>query len=185
MIEIASANVRVARPEDGARVAEIYAPYVVETPITFETEAPSADAMSERIARTLARFPWLVWEEGGRISGYAYASEHRARAAYRWCVEVAVYVDAAAQRRGVGRELYRSLFPVLARQGLRNAYAGITLPNAASVGLHEEVGFERLAVYRRIGWKLGAWHDVGWWERSLALHTPDPAEPIPFAGLRA
>jgi len=184
MIQTTSPNVRLARADDGARVAEIYAPYVIDTPITFETEPPGGATMSERIARTLQRFPWLVWEEGGHVAGYAYASEHRARAAYRWCVEVAVYVDASAHRRGVGRHLYASLFPILVRLGLRNAYAGITLPNAASVGLHEAVGFERLGVYRRIGWKLGSWHDVGWWERSLALHTPDPAEPIPFGELR-
>ncbi len=175
---------RVARPEDGTRLAEIYAPYVSATPITFEVDPPGAVAMSERVERTLARWPWLVWEAEGRVVGYAYASEHRARAAYRWCVEVAVYVDRHAHRRGVGRALYGALLPILERQGYRNAYAGITLPNAASVGLHETVGFVAVGVYRRIGWKLGAWHDVGWWSRDLAPHDSDPADPVPFPELR-
>lgn len=177
-------NVRVARPEDAARIAAIYAPYVESTPITFEIDPPSADDMRERVERIQARWPWLVWEDGGRVLGYAYAGEHRARAAYRWCVEVAVYVAAGAQRRGVGRALYGALLPMLVLQGFRNAYAGITLPNPASVALHEAVGFVPLGVYRRVGWKLGAWHDVGWWSRDLAPHDALPSEPVPFPELR-
>ncbi len=176
--------VRVARPEDAERIAAIYAPYVESTPITFEVDPPSATEVRERVERIQARWPWLVWEESGRVLGYAYAGEHRTRAAYRWCVEVAVYVDAGAHRRGVGRALYGVMLAMLVRQGFRNAYAGITLPNPASVALHEAVGFVPVGVYRRVGWKLGAWHDVGWWSRDLAPHDLEPSEPVPFRELR-
>ncbi len=177
-------TIRVARPEDGEHVAAIYRPYVVSTPITFETEPPSGAAMSERIESILPRWPWLVWEERGRVLGYAYASEYRARIAYRWSVDVAVYVDSTAHRRGIGRRLYQALFPLLTLQRLENAYAGITLPNAGSVGLHEAMGFRTVGVYSNVGWKLGAWHDVGWWGLALGRYPTPPPEPIPFGELR-
>lgn len=179
-----SHRLRIATPEDAGRIGEIYAPYVVSTSITFEFEPPGRDEFRERLEKTLHRWPWLVLEVGSRLIGYAYATEHRSRAAYQWSVDVAVYVDGAAHRRGVGRGLYEALLPILALQGYRNAYAGITLPNTSSIGLHERMGFEPIGVYRRVGWKLGAWHDVGWWQLTLRSHDPAPAPPIAFSELR-
>lgn len=123
--------------------------------------------MRRRIEEVSASYPWLVAEFDGRVAGYAYASPHRTRAAYRWAADVAVYVKRDHQRLGLGRALYDALLELLAHQGVQVACAGITLPNEASVRLHEAVGFEPVGVYRRIGWKAGAWHDVGWWQREL------------------
>jgi phosphinothricin acetyltransferase len=136
--------------------------------------------MSERIATTLVTHPWLVAVQEGRVLGYAYATRHRERRAYRWSTDVSVYVQADTPGRGVGASLYVSLLAVLTRQGFRRAYAGITLPNAASVALHEAAGFAHLGVYRNVGFKLGTWHDVGWWDRTLADDTNAPQEPVPF-----
>ncbi|HZL99660.1 MAG TPA: arsinothricin resistance N-acetyltransferase ArsN1 family B [Planctomycetota bacterium] len=174
--------VRVARGDDAGSVAAIYAPVVRETAISFELEPPDEPAMRRRIEETLAVRPWLVCERDGELLGYAYAAMHRERAAYQWCVETSVYIAAAARRQGVGRALYAALLPLLARQGYVHAYAGITLPNAASVGLHETLGFRPIGVYRRIGFKLGAWHDVGWWDLTLPGSglPARPAAPVPF-----
>ena len=172
-----TASLRLATAEDAVAIAEIYRPYVETTAFTFEIEPPTEAEMRRRIGDTLISYPWLVYESGGRILGYAYASAHRARAAYRWSVDTAIYVDSGSHRRGLGRELYGGLFPLLVRQGYFNAYAGITLPNAPSVGLHEAVGFEPVGVYRNVGFKMGAWHDVGWWVLRLQPHASNPDEP--------
>jgi phosphinothricin acetyltransferase len=138
--------------------------------------------MATRIRDTSTQFPWLVAEVDGAVAGYAYASSHRERAAYRWAVDVAVYVASAHQGRGIGRALYEALFERLARQGYRMACAGITLPNPASVALHERVGFRPVGVYREIGWKFGHWHDVAWYQRPLMPEGADPpGEPGPPA----
>lgn len=174
--------IRSADPErDAAACAAIYAPYVLHSPATFEDVAPDARAMRERMRRVQATHPWLVAEDGGRVAGYAYASRHRERAAYRWACDVAVYVGAAHQRRGVGRRLYEALFERLRAQGFHVAVAGITLPNDASVALHESLGFELVGVHRAIGWKAGAWRAVGWWQLRLLPVDGDaaPAEPLP------
>jgi L-amino acid N-acyltransferase YncA len=126
----------------------------------------------------------LVQVEAGAVVGYAYASPHRDRAAYRWSVDVTVYVHRAHHRRGIGRRLYETLFPLLVFQGFCTAHAGITLPNPGSVGLHEGLGFEPIGVYPAVGWKLGAWHDVGWWRRPLGPRLPTPADPLPLAEAR-
>ena len=131
---------------------------------------------------TLEFFPWLIAEEGGRVLGYAYASRHRERAAYRWSADVSVYVREDARGKGVGRALYTSLFAILRLQGIFNILAGITLPNAASVALHEAMGLRPLGVYERIGFKCGAWHDVGWWQYALRPHDGPPDEPIAISG---
>jgi L-amino acid N-acyltransferase YncA len=173
--------IRRARAEDGARCAAIYAPFVVETAVSFETEPPSAAQMAERIARCLRTHPWLVAEDGGELLGYAYATAHRQRPAYQWAAEVSAYVAPAAQRRGVGRALYGRLLADLAACGYRLALAGVTLPNPASVALHEAMGFEPVGVYRGVGYKLSAWHDVGWWQRALGDATADePTAPVPY-----
>lgn len=178
-----SARIRLATPADGAALAEIYRPAVDGSVTSFELTPPDADEMARRVVRTVARTPWLVFERDGRVLGYAYAGPHRDRPAYQWSVEVSAYVHRDAHRGGVGAALYTALFDVLASQGYRNAYAGITLPNAASVGLHAALGFTPVGVYRGVGYKLGAWHDVGWYERPLAPRAVDPPAPVPLSAL--
>lgn len=167
--------IRLCRAGDAAAVASIYRPIVERTPISFEAEPPSAVEMQRRIAATLAFAPWLVFDDGA-VAGYAYASRHRERAAYRWSVDVSVYVDQRRRRQGVGRALYGSLLALLRLQGFYAAHAGVTLPNAGSVGLHEALGFRPIGVYRKVGYKLGAWHDVGWWQLELRERggAPEP-----------
>lgn len=179
-----SARIRHATPEDAQAIHEIYAPVVLNTPISFELTLPDIAELAERVRSTQERFPWLVCELEHGVAGYAYASSHRARAAYQWTVETAIYVHSRARRRGVGRGLYAALLAILRLQGFVNAYAGITLPNPASVALHEAVGFKPMCVYRRVGFKLGAWHDVGWWQQALNDYAPDPAPPVPIATVR-
>ena len=161
---------------DAAACAAIYAPNVTAGVASFEEEPPDAAEMQRRIEETSARYPWLVAERDGAVAGYAYGTVHRTRRAYRWVVEVTVYVDQARRRSGVGRGLYEALLPLLARQRLQVAVAGITLPNDASVALHEAVGFQPVGIYRDFGFKFGAWHDVGWWQTRLAPLTATPQE---------
>ncbi len=168
--------IRIAVAADAGSIQEIYGPVVRDTVISFEQEPPSVEEMRRRIADTLARLPWLVCDRQGRIVGYAYATPHRARAAYQWSVDTSVYIHPQWRRRGIGRALYASLFEILRLQGYYNAYAGIALPNPGSVGLHEAVGFRPVGVYREVGYKHGAWHDVGWWHQAL---RPKPAAPAP------
>jgi phosphinothricin acetyltransferase len=168
-------TVRLATPEDAEQVQAIYAPYCY-TPISFELGPPSVEDMRSRLAKVLHQYPWLLCEDGGEVLGYAYASQHRERPAYRWSVDSTVYVRQGGQRRGVGRALYASLLAVLPLQGYVNTYAGVTLPNPASVGLHEAMGFQPVGVYRQVGFKCGAWHDVAWFQRPL---RPRPGEPLP------
>jgi len=160
--------IRPASPSrDAGAIANIYAPYVTDTVVSFEEAAPTPAEMAERIERLTKTHAWLVAEDGGEILGYAYACPHRERAAYRWTTEVTVYVDPQHQRRGTGRALYKELLESLAEHGYRVALAVIALPNDASVGLHEACGFTLVGVYRRIGFKLGEWWDVGWWQLEL------------------
>lgn len=177
-----SAVIRVATTADAHAVAAIYRPAVTDAVISFELVPPDVIEMERRISAVLQRTPWLVCEADD-ILGYAYATAHRERAAYQWSVDVSAYVRADVHRRGVGRALYASLFAVLALQGFRNAYAGITLPNPASEGMHRALGFTRVGIYREVGYKAGAWHDVEWLERALAPRTPDPPAPIPLSEL--
>jgi phosphinothricin acetyltransferase len=178
-------RIRVAAPSDAEAIAAIYAPVVRETYISFELEPPTADEMRRRVVQTLERHPWLVHERDGQVLGYAYGSEHRSRAAYQWSVDASVYVDRRLQRAGVGRALYGVLFRLLRLQGYYGAYAGIALPNAASVGLHESLGFEPVGVYRAVGYKLGAWRDVGWWRLELRAPEAEPRPPLRFPELLA
>ena len=163
---------------DAAAIAAVYAPSVEPGVASFEAAAPGEAEMRRRIAEGSRDYPWLVAERDGAVAGYAYGGQHRSRAAYRWTVEVTVYVDARLQRSGVGRELYEALLPLLARQRLHLAVAGITLPNDASVALHEAVGFRPVGIYREIGHKNGAWHDVGWWQAQLRAAGEAPEEPL-------
>lgn len=176
-------KIRTATPQDAAAVQAIYAPVVLHTPISFEVEPPTVAEMAQRIAATVARYPWLVGEDdAGHINGYVYASQHRERAAYRWAVDVTAYVREDCRGQKVGQRLYRRLLEELGALGYHQACAGITLPNAASVALHESVGFRPVGVYRDIGFKFGAWRDVGWWQCEVRppLAGAEPAEPRVF-----
>jgi phosphinothricin acetyltransferase len=168
-------TIRLATTDYAGQVQAIYAPYC-HTPISFELEPPSVEEMRARMVKVLGQYPWLLWEDGGEILGYAYASQHRERPAYCWSVDTSVYVRQERQRRGVGRALYTALLAVLPLQGYVNAYAGVTLPNPASVGLHEAMGFRPVGVYGQVGFKCGAWYDVAWFQRPL---QPRPDEPPP------
>jgi L-amino acid N-acyltransferase YncA len=180
-----SATIRLATEDDAPQIRDIYAPICLLTPISFEEVPPDETEIRQRIRNILAHYPWLVCDRGGEIRGYVYGSTHRPRAAYRWSVEVTAYVRDGCRRGGVGRALYTSLFRLLAVQGFYNAYAGITLPNAGSVGLHEALGFQPIGVYTAIGFKCGSWHDVGWWQLPLRPRPPVPAEPLTFDQLRS
>ena len=177
--------IRLARADDAQGLLDIYEPMVRDTFISFELEPPTVKELRERVRKTLPTHPWLVYEHGGRIAGYAYASRHRDRLAYQWSVDVSCYVHPQFRGQGIGARLYRALLAILQRQGFQNAYAGIALPNEASIRLHESVGFERIATYHRVGYKLGAWRDPGWWERRLGDAAPDPAPPAPLGNLGA
>lgn len=165
----------MAEPADAMAMLTIYAPFVRDTAVTFEYDVPSLEEFAERVRTVSERWPWLVIERGGAVAGYAYASSWRARAAYQWAVETTVYVHEGHRACGVGRAVYTALLACLRLQGHRMALGGITLPNAASVGLHERLGFRRTGLHRACGRKLGAWHDVGFWELELAPR--DGAEP--------
>jgi L-amino acid N-acyltransferase YncA len=183
-------RLRVADPDrDAARVAEIYRPYVEGTTISFEEVAPSADEMASRMAHVLELAPWLVAEDiDGRVIGYAYAGRHRDRAGYRWSVDLTAYVDPEFRGHGVGKALYGELVPTLRRQRFVNAYAGIGLPNDASVALHKSIGMSLIGVYKTVGWKLGSWVDVAWYGMRLTDPTDDsspPPEPIAIGDLAA
>jgi len=177
-------RIRPAEEGDAAAITEVYAPYVLETAVSFETEPPAAANMAQRIVRTLGTHPWLVADCGGKIVGYAYAGKHRERAAYRWSVDVTIYVSVARCRSGVGRALYLPLLEVLRRQGFRSAFAEIVLPNPGSVRLHETEGFKPIGVHNDVGFKLGHWHSIGYWRLGLADGPMPPGEPVPFAAFR-
>jgi L-amino acid N-acyltransferase YncA len=177
-------RIRLAVPSDGEALAAIYRPVVASTAISFELDPPDGREMAARVEAALAFAPWLVACEGPAVLGYAYASRHRERAAYGWSVDVSVYVREGERRAGAGRALYRSLFALLRLQGFCAAHAGITLPNAASVGLHEALGFRPVGVYRQVGFKLGAWHDVGWWQLELRERRGPPSPTLSIDALR-
>jgi phosphinothricin acetyltransferase len=178
-------SLRLATPADAPGCLEIYRPFVEASHTTFETDVPSTAEFAQRIAATLVSRPWIVAEEDGGVVGYAYASPIKDRAAYQWTVEVAVYVAEGMRGRGVGRKLYEALFRCLAGQGFVNAIGIIALPNPASIALHESLGFERVSHLKAIGFKLGAWHDSGWWQKRLADPPSEPEAPRPLASCRA
>ena len=173
-----NATIRPVEPGDAEAIAAIYAPNVTEGVASFELEPPDAPEFRRRIASTTATHPWLVCERDGEVVGYVYASTHNARAAYQWSANVTVYIDARQRRGGVGRALYTALFEIMKLQGFYNAYGGITLPNAGSVGIHEAMGFQLVGIYKQVGFKFGAWHDVGWWGLELQPKPPTPRAPL-------
>ena len=176
------AEVRPADVPDAAGIAEVYRPYVTDSVASFETVAPDAAELARRMLAA-PRLPWLVACRDGAVVGYAYAGRHRSRAAYRWSVDCSVYLTAAEQGAGTGRALYARLLPELAALGHVTAFAGIALPNPASVGLHTALGFTAVGTYRAVGFKLGAWWDVGWWQRRLGEPAVPPAPPVDLPDL--
>ena len=173
-------TIRIATPADAEAITAIYAPVVANTSISFELTPPTVDEMCGRIEKTLHDLPWLVSEDAqGAVNGYVYASKHRERPAYQWSVDVTAYVREDARGQGVGKRLYQTLFAELVTLGYFQAFAGIALPNDASVALHASVGFQPIGVYRKVGFKLGAWHDVGWWQKELRSPA-EPAAPTVF-----
>ena len=177
--DCAAMHVRWADPaRDAESVASIYGPAVEASIATFEEVAPTAAEMAERMRSTLLRTPWLVAEDDGQVVGYAYASRHHERPGYRWSVDISVYVARGFARRGIGRLLYAELLAILRRQGFVNVYAGIALPNVASIALHEGIGMRLVGTYERVGFKLGAWIDVAWYGMRLADPDGTPPEPI-------
>jgi phosphinothricin acetyltransferase len=179
-------NIRSVDRADAKAIRDIYEPFVSESATSFEAEPPDVAAMEQRIQDLYEKLPWLVYEAGREVLGYAYASPHRAaRKAYQWCVEVSIYIHARSRRRGVGRALYSGLFDLLVRQGYVNAYAGVTLPNPGSLRLHQSMGFQTIGVYPRIGFKFGTWHDVTWLGLRLQEAGVPVPEPLPVQGLFA
>lgn len=160
-------SIRSATADDGEAVAAIYAPFVSDTIVSFELEPPTGREMAERIAATQPTHPYLVAQRNGEVIGYAYAGAHRARAAYSRSVDVSIYLAAGARRQGVGRILYGALFEQLAKADFHMAFAGIALPNDASIGLHKAMGFAPVGIYREVGFKFGAWHNTSWWQKRL------------------
>jgi len=179
------ATIRLVRGSDAAAIREILVPIVRDTVISFELEPPSEEELRERMREVLALTPWLVLEKDGRLLGYAYAGTFRKRAAYRWTVETSIYVHHDARGRGVGRTLYATLLECLRLQGFRLAIGGIALPNDASVSLHESLGFTKKAVFADVGWKLGRWVDVGFWEYALFPASAPLPDPRPFTEFAA
>ncbi|MHA3790315.1 GNAT family N-acetyltransferase [Sphingomonas sp. YL-JM2C] len=173
-------RIRAARPADAEAIAAIYAYYVLTGPITFEIDPPSAAEMARRMTDILPHHPYLVAELDGGIAGYAYATRLYERAAYRWAVEATVYVAPGSHRQGIGAALYRALIASLGEQGFRTVIGKITLPNPASVRLHESLGFVCAGVLAKIGFKQGGWHDVGIYQLDLGGHPVPPPEPRPF-----
>lgn len=175
--------IRLATERDAPAIAAIYAPFCESNVVSFEVSAPTPEEMARRIHAVTVRMPWLVLEDNGAVIGYAYAGPHRERAAYGWAVDTAVYVGDGFRGKGAGKALYAALFDVLRLQGYFKACAGITLPNPASVGLHESFGFRLVGVYRGIGYKHGGWHDVAWYEAVVQperQHPPPPRSVVDF-----
>lgn len=168
----AAVTIRSATEADAPGLLAIYRPYVESTAVSFEVEPPTREEFAARISKAIAGWQWLVAEREGERLGYAYGSLHRERPAYRWSVEVSAYVGPEHQRQGIGRALYLRLFDELARSGFCNAFAGITLPNRASVALHRSVGFEPIGTFKSVGRKFGKWHDVAWFQKTLRDAPP-------------
>jgi L-amino acid N-acyltransferase YncA len=175
--------IRLATPKDAAGILGIYAPYIQNTSFTFETEVPSIDEFAERIKSYLINWPWLVCEIDGKVAGYAYATKYRERTAYQWCVESSIYIHDDFQKAGIGKALYTALFDILTQQGFNTVYAVINLPNEKSVAFHERLGFHYFATYEKVGYKLGKWKNVGWWQLSINEYGNEPAPPVKFADI--
>lgn len=170
-------SIRLISENDAREVLDIYKPFVINTIVSFEYEAPSVDEFLKRIQTNILEYPWLVCLHGTKIIGYAYASKHRQRKAYQWSCESTVYLAPEFQHKGIARILYKTLFSILKIQGYFNVYAGISLPNQKSVGFHQSFGFKKVGIYKKTGFKFGKWHDVAWFYFDLKKHIGNPPEP--------
>jgi phosphinothricin acetyltransferase len=169
--------IRPITENDAGSALKIYKPYVLNTAITFEYEVPAVDEFLDRIKTNTAQYPWLVCLQHDKIMGYAYAGRHRYKTAYQWSPESTVYLAPEVHGRGIGRVLYETLFSILRLQGYFNVYAGVALPNEKSEGFHRALGFEEIGDFKKIGYKLGKWHDVKWFQLHLARHIDNPFPP--------
>lgn len=176
-------KIRLANKKDAASILKIYAPYIENTSFTFETEVPSLIDFQKRINNYQVNWPWLVCEYEGIVAGYAYGSKYRERTGYQWCVETSIYIHDDFQKSGIGKALYEALLEILKKQGYRNVYAVINLPNDKSVKFHESCGFVFFAMYPNVGYKLGKWKNVGWWQKNINEYDPGPGTPVKFSGM--
>jgi len=176
-------KVRRANCSDAPFIAETYRPFVAESWASFEQKVPDADEIAARIDTAGALYPWLIAEQDGRAMAYAYASPHRSRAAYVSSVDTTIYCAEGMRGKGVGKGLYEALIELLTKQHYVMAFAGIALPNAASIALHQSVGFELIGTYPNVGYKHGAWRDTQWWGRPLAKPQDPPAQILPLSEL--
>ncbi len=176
-------QIRLAHAGDATQIATIYAYYAQETAITFDYDSPSASEFAERIVQNSLMYPWLVVEQDGIILGYAYGSQHRTKTAYQWSPESTIYVDRNRHGKRMGRILYETLFSLLKMQGYVNVYAGVTVPNEKSEGLHTSLGFEVIGDFKNIGFKQGKWHDVRWLVLHLTAHGAHPSPPLPMEAI--
>lgn len=170
--------IRSANQKDTERMLEIYAPYILNTTVSFETEVPTREEFQQRISHYQEKLPWLVCDIDNKLAGYAYASDHRIRKAYEVTKELSVYVHSEFRQCGIGTALYTSLMEILKAQGVSNVLAGITLPNSVSVNFHESMGFKPVGVYHSVGYKFGRYQDTGWWELMLGANNNNPLELI-------
>lgn len=175
---VTSTRIRFAVPEDAAAILKIYRKYIENTRVTFEIEVPTVEAFRERMERITAWFPWIVCEIDGTIAGYAYASKHGERAAYRWSADLSVYIDENYHRYGMGTALYTALLEMLRAQGYFTVYAGVSTPNPKSEAFHSAFGFRNLGEFKNAGYKLGEWCGVSWYELVLKEYVKEPAETI-------
>jgi phosphinothricin acetyltransferase len=176
-------KIRIAHADEAEAILKIYSPFILSSGITQEWIIPSVEEFRQRIISTLKERPWLVAEIDGEVAGYAYAGKHRNRTGYQWCTETSVYVAEKFYRRGIAHALYSALFDLLELQGYVNAYAVITLPNPGSISFHENFGFTYFATFKNIGYKLGRWHDVGWWHKQIKPAYTETSPPVPFPAL--
>ena len=178
-LQNAACRIRPATAADAPALLAIYRPYVEHTAVTFEYEVPSVEEFARRIETISSFYPYLVWEEDGAILGYAYATRLKERAAYQWNVELSVYLPQNVCRTGIGTALYSALIELLLLQGVQNFYGCVTMPNAASDALHRKLGFSLANVWHHCGYKLGQWHDVAWYEMTVAItEMPHPLRSI-------
>lgn len=170
--------IRLADLDDAGKLLQIYAPYVEKTNISFELEVPTLEEFAHRVESISEMYPYLVCEEDGEILGYAYAGRHRERAAYRFSVDIAVYVSPGHHKRHIATALYTALFSLLSELGYHKACAGITGGNEKSIRLHTVMGFEHVGVFQNVGYKHGRWEDVLWMAKTLRDYNEAPREPI-------
>lgn len=177
-------SIRFATIEDAEAILAIYAEYIVHTGVTFEIEVPTIEQFRDRMRRITEQFPWLVCEIDGEIAGYAYGSKHGERAAYRWSSDLSVYISEKYHRRGIASALYRAVMDLLRLQGYYTVYAGVSTPNEKSEAFHSAFGFRNLGEFKNVGYKLGMWRGVAWYELPLAEYVAEPVETTAIGEIR-